>query len=163
MSRLERFIRRLQAQRACLDVARRLLGDLNGPVFELGLGNGRTYDHLRLLFPDREIFVFERQPAAHPEFTPDAHHLIIGELANTLPRTVNAMAVRPALVHSDIGSVDAERDRRLSAWLAGILPSLLRARGLVASDRELASAALLPLPLPPPAEPGDYFFYRRAA
>jgi S-adenosyl-L-methionine methyltransferase len=66
-------------------------------------------------------------------------------------------------VHSDLGSADSDGDRRLSAWLAGVLPLLVRPDGLVASDRELASAALLPLPLPPPAEPGDQFFYRRAA
>ena len=44
-----------------------------------------------------------------------------------------------ALVHSDIGSADPERDQRLSAWLAGVLPPLVCARGVVASDRELAS------------------------
>ncbi len=163
MSRLERFIRRLQAQRACLDAAQSLVRGLEGPVIELGLGSGRTYDHLRLLFPDREIFVFERQPAAHREFTPDARHLIVGDLADTLPRPGDGMPSGAALVHCDIGSADPERDRPVSAWLAGILPSLVRPRGVVASDRELASAALVPLPLPPPSEPGDYFFYRRAA
>jgi S-adenosyl-L-methionine methyltransferase len=163
MSRLERFIRRLQAQRACLEAARRLVRDLEGPVLEFGLGNGRTYDHLRLLFPDREIFVFERKPAAGPEFTPDARHLIIGDLADTLPRTGDEMPARAVLVHSDVGSADPERDRRLSVWLAGVLPPLVLARGLVVSDRELASTALLSLPLPSPAKPGDYFFYYRAA
>jgi S-adenosyl-L-methionine methyltransferase len=64
-------------------------------------------------------------------------------------------------VHSDLGSADSDCGPRLSAWLAGVLPLLVRPDGLVASDRELASAALLPLP--PPAEPGDYFFHRRAA
>ena len=159
VSRLDRFIRRMQSQRACLDAARKLVRNLKGPVFEFGLGNGRTYDHLRLLFPDREIFVFERQPAAHPRFTPDAHHLIIGDLADTLPRAADGMPGGAALVHSDIGSADPERDQRLSAWLTGVLPPLVCARGVVASDRELASAVLLPLP----AQPGDYFFYRRAA
>ena len=47
MSRLDSFIRRLQAQRACLDRAAELVRDLPGPVVEIGLGNGRTYDHLR--------------------------------------------------------------------------------------------------------------------
>jgi hypothetical protein len=112
--------------------------------------------------PDREIFVFERQPAAHPDFMPDARHLIIGDLAHTLPRVGDAIPTAAALVHSDLGSADSECDRRLSAWLADVLP-LMCPDGLVASDRELASAALLPLPLPPPAEPGDYCFHRRAA
>ena len=55
MSRLDSFIRRLVAQRACLDHAAQLIGGLDGAVLELGLGNGRTYDHLRSLFPGREI------------------------------------------------------------------------------------------------------------
>ena len=50
MSRLDSFIRRLEAQRACLNRAAELIGDLEGVVLELGLGNGRTYDHLRELF-----------------------------------------------------------------------------------------------------------------
>ncbi|MBM3542582.1 MAG: hypothetical protein FJX51_11085, partial [Alphaproteobacteria bacterium] len=67
MSRLDSFIRRLQAQRACLDHAAMLVRDLPGPVLEFGLGNGRTYDHLRETFPGREIFAFDRQVAAHPD------------------------------------------------------------------------------------------------
>ena len=58
MSRLDSFIRRLEAQRACLEYAAGQIRDLPGPVLELGLGNGRTYDHLRELLPEREIFVF---------------------------------------------------------------------------------------------------------
>jgi len=53
VSRLDSFIRRLEAQRACLDHAAGLIGGLDGVVLELGLGNGRTYDHLRSLFPSR--------------------------------------------------------------------------------------------------------------
>ena len=52
MSRLDSFIRRLEAQRACLDRAAELIRDIDGHVLELGLGNGRTYDHLRGLFPE---------------------------------------------------------------------------------------------------------------
>ena len=51
MSRLDSFIRRLEAQRACLDLAARLIEGLEGEILELGLGNGRTYDHLRQLLP----------------------------------------------------------------------------------------------------------------
>ncbi len=66
MSRLDSFIRRLEAQRACLNWAAELIDGLDGFALELGLGNGRTYDHLRSLFPDRAIYVCERQVAAHP-------------------------------------------------------------------------------------------------
>ncbi len=67
MSRLDSVIRRLQAQRACLNKAAGLVGGLPGAVLELGLGNGRTFDHLREILPGREIFVLEREVAAHTD------------------------------------------------------------------------------------------------
>jgi len=60
VSRLDSFIRRLEAQRACLDLAAALVRQLDGVILELGLGNGRTYDHLRELCPGRKIYVCER-------------------------------------------------------------------------------------------------------
>ena len=75
MSRLDEFILRMQAQRACIDeVALRML-DHPGPVLEVGLGNGRTYDHLRLKFPQRAVYVFDREVAAHPDCIPPAELL----------------------------------------------------------------------------------------
>ena len=59
MSRLDSFLRRLQAQRDCLNAAVSLVADRPGPIFELGLGNGRTYDHLRSLL-DRKLRHFRR-------------------------------------------------------------------------------------------------------
>ena len=38
MSRLDSFIRRLEAQRACIDRAFELAAPLSGPVIEVGLG-----------------------------------------------------------------------------------------------------------------------------
>ena len=55
MSRLESFIRRLQAQQACLDDDAAQVAQRPGVIFELGLGNGRTYDHLRARLPGRDI------------------------------------------------------------------------------------------------------------
>ena len=92
MSRLNSFIRRLEAQRDCLALAARLIADVPGPVLELGLGNGRTFDHLRSLMPDREIFVFDRRVAAHPDCIPDADHMILGDVHTTLP---NALTRNP--------------------------------------------------------------------
>jgi hypothetical protein len=51
MSRLDSFIRRLTAQRDILNSIVDLVGETQGPVLEFGLGNGRTYDHLRERFP----------------------------------------------------------------------------------------------------------------
>ena len=62
-NRLEQMIRRLTAQRNCLEFAAEMVAGLPGPVLEFGLGKGRTYDFLRERFSEREIFVFERD---HP-------------------------------------------------------------------------------------------------
>lgn len=160
MSRLERFILRLKAQRNCLDAAATWLAGIDGPILELGLGSGRTYDHLRDRFPSREIFVFEQTPEAHPDYLPDPQHLIIGRLEETLPAAVSWLSAPAVLAHSDIGTHDLERDARLAAWLARTLPPLMRPDALVASDRSLASAELEPLPLPSIPQ-GVYFFYRK--
>jgi len=86
VSRLDSFIRRLEAQRACLDEAAHLITELDGDVLELGLGNGRTYDHLRQLFPDRKIYVCERRVAAHPDCVPPAELLLLGDMRDTLQK-----------------------------------------------------------------------------
>ena len=118
MSRLDSAIRRLQAQRACLDRARELLAATPGSVFELGLGNGRTYDHLRERFPEREIFVFEKKISAHPSCIPDEGHLFLGDVLEELPAVAERFRGAVALVHADIGSGVREDNRRLAARLS---------------------------------------------
>ncbi len=160
MSRLDSFIRRLEAQRACLDRAVELLGDRPGPVLELGLGNGRTFDHLREKLGSRRIFVFERDPKPHPACWPDPGHLIVGPLEETLPAALARFEGRVVLVHADLGTGDPERNARLAGWLAAALPALLAEGAIVASDRKLESPALEPLPPPAGIDPQRYFLYR---
>ena len=52
MTRLDSVIRRLTAQRDLLNWAAEEISPA-GLILELGLGNGRTYDHLRTRLPDR--------------------------------------------------------------------------------------------------------------
>jgi hypothetical protein len=160
MSRLDSFIRRLQAQRACLDHAVELVRDLPGPVLELGLGNGRTYDHLCERLPDREIYVCERQIAAHPASIPPDRLLILGDARETLPQARARIGAAVALVHADLGSGDAEATRRQAAELAPLIAGVLRSGGIVVSDQALATPALQPLELPAGVKPGRYFLYR---
>ena len=160
MSRLDSFIRRLEAQRACLDRAARLIADLPGPVLEIGLGNGRTYDHLRSLFPDRPIFAFDRQVAAHPDCVPDGAHMIVGDFGETLPPAAVRVGAPAALAHCDIGSGDAEATAALAAWLAPVLLPLLREGAVAASDQPLNAPGFAPLPLPKGVAPGRYHLYR---
>jgi hypothetical protein len=163
MSRLDSVIRRLQAQRACLQCAAEMIHGLPGPVLELGLGNGRTYDHLRQTFPNREIFVFEREVAADPGCLPDAEHLLLGDIHETLPAAAARFGPQVALVHSDLGTGDAESNARLAAFVAARLPGLLRPGGVVVSDQEMAPEGAEALALPAGIEPGRYFMYRARA
>jgi len=160
LSRLDSFIRRLEAQRDCLALAARLIANLPGPVLELGLGNGRTYDHLRTLFPNREIFVFDRRIAAHPDCVPDAAHMILGEVRETLPAARARIGAPAALAHCDVGTgVQADNDS-LAAFLAETIGALMAPGGIVVSDQRLQAAGWTPLPLPPGVEPGRYFINR---
>jgi hypothetical protein len=159
VSRLDSFIRRLQAQRACLDHAVALVADLPGPVLELGLGNGRTYDHLRERLPGRDIYVCDRQVAAHPDCIPPERFLILGDVRETLPRLALQVGGTVALVHADLGSGDAAASRRQAEELAPIIAGLLRPSGIVVSDQPLPAPRLRPLDLPAGVKPGRYFLY----
>jgi hypothetical protein len=159
MSRLDSFIRRLEAQRACLEYAAAQIRDLRGPVLELGLGNGRTYDHLRELLPEREIFVFERAVNAHPDCIPDPAHLILGDVRATLPRARQRLPGPAALAHLDVGTGDAARNAELAAWLSHALPPLLAPGAWVASDQILRAPALTAQPPPTGIAPERYFLY----
>jgi hypothetical protein len=162
MSRLDINILRLETQRVGLNLLAELVRDVPGPILELGLGNGRTYDHLREILPGREIFVFDREVSAHPDCIPDAAHLLLGDFHETLPQAAARFAGTVALVHADVGSANAERDARLARFIAGFLPDLLRPGGLVASDRDVAFAGAQPVPPPALMGLGTYFLYRRA-
>ena len=163
MSRLDSFIRRLEAQRACLGHAAAQIRELPGPVLELGLGNGRTYDHLRELLPEREIFVFEREVNAHPDCVPDAAHLILGDVRTTVPQVRGRLPGPAALAHSDVGTGDAARNAELADWLAKALPPLLAPGAWVVSDQALWTPALVAQPPPAGIDPKRYFLYNHRA
>lgn len=159
-SRLDSVIRRLMAQRDCLNMSSDMVRDRPGCVLELGLGNGRTYDHLRKLFPDRDIYVFERKVAAHPDCIPPDNRLFLGDLTDTLPQALEKLGCSAALVHADIGSGRAEVDSKLAAILADLLPPLVLPEGLVISDQDIPFASATPQPLPEGVDEGRYHFRR---
>lgn len=162
MSRLDSAIRRLQAQRDCLTRAASLIADLPGPVLELGLGNGRTFDHLRELLPEREIFIFDRQVAAHPDCIPDDAHLFLGDFLDTVPAAAARIGAPAAMAHCDIGSGDVEATAALAAALSPRLVPLLAAGAVVIADQALDLPGAAVLPLPDGVKPGRYHLYRVA-
>jgi hypothetical protein len=160
MSRLDSFIRRIQAQRACLNRAAQLIKHVPGPVLELGLGNGRTYDHLRELMPERDIYVFDLQLAAHADCVPPREFLILGDGRETLPMMWNKIPHSAALAHFDIGTGDFRENQRLAAELARLIALLMRPNAVVVSDPAVDLPGWHRLPLPSRVREGRYHLYR---
>jgi hypothetical protein len=160
MTRLDSFIRRMEAQRECLNAAARLIEGVPGVILELGLGNGRTYDHMRTLFPDRDIYVFDRQVAAHPDCIPDDHHMFVGEVVDRLPDVAARLGKTAALIHSDIGSGRPETDAILFAQVVPLLESVARPGCLVLSDQKLPADQWESLPMLDSIPAERYFMYR---
>lgn len=158
MSRLDSVIGRLMAQRDILDLVAEELDGIDGPVIELGLGNGRTYDHLREKLPGRRIVAFDRMLAAHKDSTPEGENLVLGEIAETARAFVGLGA---ALVHADIGTGYDDRDALTLTWLPQLVASVLRPEGLAVSGLPLDHAGLTPLSPPASVRPGRYHLYRR--
>jgi len=159
MSRLESFIRRLTAQRDILDTICRDLDLPEGPVIELGLGNGRTYDHLRERLPGRHIIAFDRVCQANRKSMPPQGDLVLGEINETARPFIG---IKAALVHADIGSGYDDLDELNLRWLPGLVVDLLAPGGIAASGVKLNHHDLHPLPVPASVPPNRYFVYRRS-
>jgi hypothetical protein len=160
MSRLDSMIRRLTTQRICLEWAAPLVAVLPGPILEFGLGNGRTYDHLREILPYRDIFVFDRQVGAHPDCIPPQDHLILGEFRVTAKASVNRFNGNVALIHADVGSGDPIASRALANELCPSWVAMLCADGLLLSDQPLHNEFLIEM-APPQVTLGRYFIFKR--
>ncbi len=159
MSRLDSFIRRVTAQRTILDFACAEVSDRPGLILELGLGNGRTFDHLReKLPPGRRIVAFDRALAAHTCSTPPDRDLVLGEIKDTAARFVGEPV---AMVHADIGTGSDALDAITLTWLPQLTASLLQPGGLAVSGLPLAHPDLTALQLPRGISAGRYFLYRR--
>jgi hypothetical protein len=161
MTRLDSAIRRLTAQRDVLDWASREVAP-SGLVLELGLGNGRTYDHLRTRLADREIFAFERCLAAHPDCIPPDGRLIFGDIFETLPVFIEQHGEHSAaLVHADIGSGDEELNRALAKGLSPLIERVLQPGGLLVADRVFDMPSCRDISAQTGVLENRYFVYRR--
>ena len=160
MSRLDSAIRRLTAQKLALEWAARAIAGRPGPVLELGLGNGRTYDHIRALLPDRDIFVFDRQIAAHPDCIPDDEHLFLGDIRETLPRALARLDPTVVLAHLDVGNGHKSESIALAALMVPLLAPLLVQGAVVVSDQQMPMPGAVPLPVPDGIQDGRIWLQR---
>lgn len=160
MSRLDSFIARMQAQRDCLNFLKPAVDRLDGPILEIGLGNGRTYDHLRDLFPARDIYVFERQVAAHPDCIPADDRLFLGDADRSIPLAAAKLGATAALIHTDLGTGDHAANVAMGKWLGPALDALAGSGGYILANQSLDVARWQRLPEPPGVPKDRYFLYR---
>lgn len=164
-TRLERFIARVVGQRSCIDAAAQRTTGLQGPVWEVGLGNGRTYDHLRDRFIGRDVIVFDRQVMAHPDCIPPHDMLRLGDFRDTIPAELERSAGRVTVIHADIGNGSVTESRAQGRWLAPLFVQALAPGGYLVGDQPMAEPALEPIALADIGAtdmPADtYFLYRK--
>jgi hypothetical protein len=157
MSRLESMRRRLTAQIDGLDWAARQIAGEDGDVLELGLGNGRTYDHLRERLPDRRIWVIDRVLQPHPSCVPPTEDFLHGEAPDMLAELA-ARGVKMALAHYDFGFGDKALDVAEGARLSPLIHSVMSKGGLVVSQQPLVG--FTQISGPDTIDPERYLFYR---
>jgi len=161
------MIARLLTQRACLSAALGLIGDVPGPVLEIGLGKGRTFSFLSDRLPGRPIYALDRDVHAPADAQPPAERLFLGEIEETLPDALAQIGTAVAFVHADIGTEKRKGDDALAALIGRTVEPALAPGALVAGDRDLGAetglepVALPPVMLPDGIEPWPYFLYRR--
>lgn len=160
MNRLDNMINRLRTQKAYLDFAVDAIDGLPGVVFEVGLGKGRSYDYLRQVCSDREIYGFDRVIHASSDAIPDPDHMFKGDFLETIPAAARMFQGNVALIHADFGSTNANHDACLAKRLAPLFSRLIVAGGLVVSDRRLTVENAEPLELPRISADWPYFVLR---
>ncbi|WP_370687451.1 class I SAM-dependent methyltransferase [Epibacterium sp. MM17-32] len=160
-TRLDLFIDRMVSQRACLDFAIAETDPLPGPVFELGLGNGRTYHHMRERIRGRDIYVFERAVGAHPDSIPPEDRTILGDVRETLPAALDRFGASASLIHADLGGHNREKNDAFARLISPLVEPLLAPGGLMVSSDRMYFEQMQELPLPEGAVEGRCFVYQR--
>ena len=141
MSRLDSAIRRLTSQKIALEWAACKVARLDGIILELGLGNGRTYDHLRETLPNRDIYVFERKIAAHPDCIPEERFQFLGDFRDSLPMANKKLGANSILAHLDIGTGEKKASKQLAEQIGPLVLRLMKRESIIVSDQELISCS----------------------
>ena len=161
MSRLDIFIDRMTSQRACIDFAVQQTADMAGHVFELGLGNGRTYHHLCEVITGRDIFVFERAVESNPASTPPEDRTLLGDVFDTLPQALKRFGPTASFIHADLGGHNLQRNDEFASKISPFIEPLLAAGGLMVASDRMYFADMQEVELPAGAVLGRCFIYRK--
>lgn len=145
---LDRMIARLTAQRDALNWAVERVEGCSGPVLEIGLGKGRTYDYLRARLGVEQVYAFDDGLRVPPGCEPPSDRLFLGDFRDTLAAARATLGGAVRLAHADFGSPDQIHDREQAAWLAPMIDALMQPGGVVVSDRPLSCAGWQPVEPP---------------
>lgn len=155
MSRLDSIMRRLAAQRDGLEWANERTKDLTGDALDMGLGNGRTYDHMRENL-DRRIWVIDRVLQCHPSCIPPKADFLEGEAEAMLDKMA-AGGAKIVLAHYDFGFGVKEKDVAEAARLSPIIARIMVPGGVIVSGQPLAG--FTELDGPASVAKDRYYFY----
>ncbi|MGV6804727.1 MAG: class I SAM-dependent methyltransferase [Ruegeria sp.] len=156
MSRLDSMLRRLTAQRDGLNWAAAQIQDTDGDVLDMGLGNGRTYDHLREILPDRRIWVMDRVLQCHPDSTPPTEDFLQGEAEPMLSNLAQG-GPRISLAHYDFGRGVKAEDVAEAERLSPLIAQVMKPGGLLISGQPLVGFEQIKGP--DSIAPDRYLFY----
>lgn len=157
MSRLDSMLRRLTAQRDGLNWAADRIAPLEGDVLDMGLGNGRTYDHLRETLKDRRIWVMDRVLQCHPSCVPPEEDFLQGEAEDTLTDLANRGA-QIVLAHYDFGFGVKEKDVAEAAKLSPLIAKVMAPGAMIVSGQPLVGFDAVKGP--DHIAPDRYYFYQ---
>ena len=118
-----------------------------GVVLEFGLGKARTFDHMRKLLPQRDVYVFEREIAAHPDCIPHPAFQFIGDFRDSIPRAIEQLGRSAALAHLDIRTGQKNTSLALASKIAPCIEKLLCVNAIVVSDQKVERWRSYKLPL----------------
>ncbi|MEH6360433.1 MAG: class I SAM-dependent methyltransferase [Amylibacter sp.] len=157
MSRLESMMRRLTAQKLGLEWAVEMTIGLTGDALEIGLGNGRSYDHLREIAPDRRIWVIDRILQCHHSCVPPAENFLQGEAGDMLVRLAPESR-RIVVAHYDCGIGIKEKDVAEAATLSPMIAAVMAPNGIIISGQPLVG--ITQVDGPDGITPDRYYFYK---
>jgi hypothetical protein len=150
------LIRRLMAQRACIERAADIAAPLPGPALLLGFGDGSAFEHLReVLRRRREIIIFDQLSGAAGPI--EGAERVGGDPRETLPLNWERLKRSVALAHFNFPVTDQPR---LAAELAPMLAPVLRPGAVIVSEKPLELPGWEALPPPDGVREGRHHLYR---
>ncbi|MCP5085561.1 MAG: hypothetical protein GY952_01960 [Rhodobacteraceae bacterium] len=157
MSRLDSMLRRFTAQRDGLNWAADRIADLPGDALDMGLGNGRTYDHMREVLSGRRIWVMDRILQCHHSCVPPEQDFLQGEAEESLKK-LSAMGAKIVLAHYDFGFGVKEKDVAEAAKLSPLIAKVMAKGGMIVSGQPLVGFTAVQGP--EHIAPDRYYFYQ---